>query len=269
MNTSKHSATEKERSEYIFSKSTKEIYNRHCSTFVDYLRQNNNVVKTVEQARPFVADFLKSESETKSAWTVHSECSALAKAYGCTTKDFGVTLPARERQNIVRGTTDYSSHHFSEVKHSDLVNLCKCTGLRRNEVEHLKGTDIQKTSEGFTVHVAGTYAKGGRERTIEVYNRSEDVLRASESLLERFIGKDTKVIDEVPKTANIHSYRAEYAQSLYEKYARPLEELETSEKYICRKEAADRSFDREAVQKVTENLGHSRLNVCVSNYLLK
>ncbi len=88
-----------------------------------------------------------------------------------------------------------------------------------------------------------------------------------------------KVWLHVPKNADIHSYRGDYATYIYKKYARKIEDIPydrtnkgTGKKfqgdvYHCRKDESGKKLDRKAMLKCTKALGHNRINVVADNYI--
>jgi len=62
-------------------------------------------------------------------------------------------------------------------------------------------------------------------------------------------------------------YRAQYAQIMYARLARPLEESPKEERYVCRGTKKGIVYDRVALQKVSKALGHNRCDVVANNYL--
>lgn len=270
--TKKHEASDSEKQQSIYSSTTRDTYIQQSSRFVDYLKSQNLRAATVEDARQYVPNWLESQiAEGKSAWTVKTQAAAMAKAYGCKSTDFDVDLPVRSCADIKRGRheTNYDKH-FNEENHSDLAAFCRSTGLRRIGVEGLTGQMIREDGKGnYVIDLPGPLAKGGRPRSILVYYKDPEVLEKAKQVIEKHIGSSEKIFGPVTKAADIHSYRAEYAKSLYDKYARDTDELATKEKYICRGSNAGKVYDRAALDKVTQGLGHNRLDVTVSNYLNK
>ncbi len=90
---------------------------------------------------------------------------------------------------------------------------------------------------------------------------------------------DEKVWQHVHTKADIHSYRAYYANRIYKMYARPIEEIPydrihggtgrryQSEVYHCRGDEKGRAIDRRAAKMASIALGHNRISVIASNYL--
>lgn len=78
---------------------------------------------------------------------------------------------------------------------------------------------------------------------------------------------DRLVWPHVHSSADIHSYRADYAAAWYKQLARPVEELSRSERYDCKKDYAGKHFDKAAMLTVSRYLGHNRINVIAEHYL--
>ncbi len=105
------------------------------------------------------------------------------------------------------------------------------------------------------MHVAN--GKGGRWRDVPVLpGREEDVLsvRGERDL-------DEVVFARIPKHLDVHSYRREFAQALYLFHA-PGRDLPPA---TGRLKPAD--YDRAAAQRVTEALGHNRIDVVLRHYI--
>ncbi len=65
---------------------------------------------------------------------------------------------------------------------------------------------------------------------------------------------------------NVHGYRADYCQALYESIARDTSHLDRKDLYICRDDM-DLRLDRKAMKFCSEQLGHSRIGIIAYNYL--
>ncbi|MBQ9199846.1 MAG: hypothetical protein IJ141_06660 [Lachnospiraceae bacterium] len=78
------------------------------------------------------------DAETKklSAYTLKLDAAALAKLYQCPTEEFGVELPPRRRENITRSRGHaVRDDSFSLSNNAEIVNYCRGTGLRRQELK--------------------------------------------------------------------------------------------------------------------------------------
>lgn len=146
--------------EGIFSYETFRTYMKHCNYFAAWAKEEHGC-RSLDAARPYVDEWLASRSGL-SASTVKMEASALAKLYGCSTRDF-VATRSRHRADITRSRGEAArDRHFSKEKNAELVNFCRCTGLRRAELESLRPDQLQQREDGaYFLEIKG---KGGRVR---------------------------------------------------------------------------------------------------------
>ena len=251
----------------IYSFSTYESYRKHANYFCDWLREHYPECKRIEDGRQYIQEWLDYQnSRGLSAWTLKLEAAALCKLYGITDgdPDHPVT-PDRRREDIKRGrAAAVRDSGFSEEQNADLIDVCRCTGLRREELRQLTGDCLERIGEGtYVLHITrGT--KGGRHRTVPLMGEPERVRRVAE-----IIGRagSEKVFGRINSHADIHSYRAQYATDVYNRYARPIEEIPPAERYVCRRDCAGIVLDKRAMRIASEALGHSRINVIAGHYL--
>lgn len=242
----------------IYSYSTLRTYMKHANYFTKYCKTNYNC-KSLDQCEKYVDEWLATRTNL-SAYTQKLEVAALAKLYGKTAADFNQTS-RRERQNITRSRnkTDMDKH-FSFKNNKEFIDFCKSTGLRRAEITALKGSDLVRIDNKYYIHVVrGT--KGGKERYTLIINHIDMVV----DMMQR--AGENKVFERVPTKADIHSYRSDYATTLYNQIARPVEGLSKEELYICKKDRKGDIFDKSAMLYVSKNLGHNRISVIAGHYL--
>lgn len=266
----------------IYSYSTATAYNRDCQRFADYvIKENGNRYVSVEDARKYVEGFLRSELESgKSVYTVKAERAALSKLYQCDGRQL-CELPNRSRADITRSRERYVTSaktgkqilnpssragHFSEKNHREIVEFCKSTGLRRSELQQLRGDQLRKFDiDGraeYAVVLDGSQCKGGRSRWIPiVVGNVDNVVRLMES------AGSGRVFASVPAAMDVHFYRSQFATELYKAVARPIDEIPKSERYCCRGELAGTWYDKRAMQIVSDALGHNRISVIAEHYL--
>lgn len=79
-----------------------------------------------------------------SAWTVQLEAKALGKLYGISPDDENYFKPPkRNREEIKRSRGDrVRDKHFSKTNNDELIKFCRGTGLRRKELQELRGKDL-------------------------------------------------------------------------------------------------------------------------------
>lgn len=246
----------------IYSWNTYKTYLKHNIYFIQWAKENHQI-KSLDEGKKYVNEWLEMrEKQGLSAYTVKLETSALMKLYSISSNEI-YKSNARYRANIQRSRGEkVRDKHFSEEKHKDLVRFCRATGLRRAELQQLRGTDlIEINGEPFICVSRG--AKGGRHRNIPLAFEKDFIqgLMSSKG--------DNKVFEKIPNGADIHSYRAEYATRLYKKLARDIDSLPKSEKYHCRKDLKGACYDKKAMLEVSRALGHNRISVIAGHYIRK
>lgn len=250
--------------EKIYSWRTYNAYLNDANRFAQWCKENHNC-KTLKQCRHYVDEYIQSMIDNNlSAWTIKKYVCAIAKLYNCTSNDFMKT-PARQRKNIKRSRgTAVRDKHFSLKNNEELINFCCCTGLRRAELEQLRGTDLREIDGKFYLNTH-VNTKGGRERLNIIAGTEEQVKRVVDRM--RASGNE-KVWEKVHSHADIHSYRAEYCNRLYNNYKRDKEDISNwHEIYYCRGDLAGAWYDKKAMRLASNGLGHNRINVIASNYL--
>lgn len=264
--------TEDKTKDKIYSWETYRSYMKHCNYFAKYCKETHGC-RTLEQCRPYVDEWLKTRANL-SPYTQKLEASSLAKLYGCSTTDF-VKTASRDRGAITRSRGEkVRDKHFSEENHKDLVEFCRSTGLRRAELKALTGDKLLKKGDKLYI-IVNTASKGGKYREAPVIHNPE--------LVERLM-KDAgsgKVFPKVSGAADIHGYRGDYATEMYLMYARDIKDIPYDKKnkgsglayqsgvYHCRGDQKGVGLDKAAMHRVTEALGHNRIDVVAEHYIRK
>ena len=241
---------------HIYSWSTYRNYLSKACNFAKWAKSEHGC-KTLDAARPYVDEYLENRKDL-SAYTQKLDASALAKVYSCSTKDF-ISTGIRHRADITRSRgKKVRDSHFSEENHREFINFCKGTGLRRREITELHGNQLIERDGGYFIGVTG---KGGKYREAPIISDIKNIVSKMSS------AGDGRVWDKIPNGADIHSYRSNYATTLYKSLERPLEGLKHEEKYYCRKDLKGTSYDRQAMQKTSEALGHNRISIIAEHYI--
>ena len=295
----------------IYSFSTYKTYRRAAMRFVKYVTREHPECTTMKKAKRYVNEWLQTRVDAGlSAWTISMETSALCKIYGILPDDpMRFRVPARCREDIKRSRGEAKrDRHFSIQNNHELIKFATGTGVRRNVLERLKGDDLwsrkrmesrlselsQKrvlteyekqqlmqlrdsldTFPGYEYFVFHRQDKGGRSRYAPILPEHQDlVVRRMQD-----VGMDELVFQHVHDAADIHSYRARYAQSIYKRHTRKIEDIPfdkinkgtgkryQSGVYICRTDEKGRKLDRAALLKASKALGHNRIDVIPRNYL--
>lgn len=270
---------------YIYSYSTMSSYLKGCNSFGEWVRHSPVVrsdlghrPRTLEEVRPYVQAYIDARAKTCAAPTVKLEASALQKLYGGTLR---LEVPQARRADITRSRDQaVRDSHFSEARNADLVNLCRCCGPRRFELEKMRAQDLRQLADGSpAVRIIG---KGGRPRTAPLVGSREEVAAAVEYI------KTLTGHNHVSSAMDVHAYRAEYATRCYLSQAQNVAVLRGQKVdttlltgktgkggahiikgavYACRGDMAGHAYDRAALIFASQCLGHNRESVVAEHYL--
>lgn len=296
----------------IFSFSTEKAYLEHLNLFAKWMSETHPEVTTLKKARKYSLEWLRAQEETGkySAWTMHLKGKAINKLFNITPDDrLYYDPPVRHRRDIKRSRLEAErDHHFSTERNREFINFCCGTGLRRAGISSIRGRDlwsaekvkdeIERISaipeaarsaedkiilticndttlfQGIPKYFIHVKEKGGRYRLAPIIGDHADEIVDHMKKCQ----PDEKVWKSVHTQADIHSYRADYANVLYDLYARPIETIPfdrinsrtgkkfQSEVYVCRGEFKGRRFDKKAMLIVEKALGHNSLHTFASNY---
>jgi len=239
---------------------TRHGYQKIIMRFLNWCREHQNVRDHQQidvRANEFASLYLTERIvQGYSAWTLQTERSALRMYFQDRSLAADITLPRRKRENIVRSRLPARRDtHFQPNNWPLLVNFVRACGLRREELRDLHIYDIfYKTDGQLVVHVRK--GKGGKDRKVEVFpGREQAALAVKEGR-----GEGELVFDRLPGAMDIHAYRRRFAQELYEYFSgRALPPVEG------RLKSPD--FDCNAAKKVTNQLGHNRVEIIFGSYI--
>lgn len=241
----------------IFSFNTYRNYWKHTKYFIAYLKENHPECTTLKKARNYVNEWLQVRvDQGLSAWTIQIEAKAMGKLFGIQPDDEDYFIPPkRNRADIKRSRGDCArDRHFSVTNNDELIKFCRGTGLRRSELETLKGKDLvtrEQIDEGIaklenipepertpeeirwleTLQDTRLFeeeyfllvrnGKGGRERLSPIIGPNEG------QIVERVRNTpaEERVWQFVHQCADIHSYRSDYAVAVYKAHARKIEDI--------------------------------------------
>jgi len=243
----------------IYSWNTYRGYLNKSLAFARWAKEHYGV-KTLTAARPHVDAYLQHHIDCGySPYTQKTIASALAKLYGCSTKDF-IPTQTRHRANITRSRKDKAKVKFSEAKNQEFVDFCRATGLRRHEIKKLKPENLGFDKASGRYVIMGLKGKGGRPLEAPVLCE-----KAVERIRNTPAGQ--LVWDKIPSNADIHSYRADYCRSIYDLHARPIADIPKNERYYCRGDLKGIVYDKRAMAVASRALGHDRISVIAGHYL--
>ena len=135
--------------------------------------------------------------------------------------------------------------------------------LSRAEIKALRGSKLIQDADGNYRILVNSASKGGRPREALIIGNVQkivDMMRAA---------GDGKVFpDGVPTCIDIHHERSTYACNLY-RYLMKTQGIpkDPKDRYICRRDMRSRVYSKKLMAVVSQNLGHSRINVISQAYL--
>ena len=255
--------------EGIFSFNTARTYLRECNNFVKWVKKYYPAARTLDDCRPHIRAYLsgvrKQNGGQYSAYSLATKAAAIAKLYGIRK----LKTPERTRSGITR-----SRNHKTEGEAYEIIRFCDCTGLRRHELETLRGDQKEERAGALFLRITGNQAKGGKPREVPVIGDAAFV----RDMMDR--AGSGKVFGKVSKGIDIHAHRAKYAAELYRQLARPLDVCKREPfydhtrgnmckdgVYWCRRDQAGTWFDKKAMLTVSRALGHNRISVIAGHYL--
>ena len=245
---------------WLFSWSTYKSYTRHACYFLEFTKEKYRC-KTLQQARQYADEWLQLRIDAGlSAYTIKLELAALCKLYGDTAADY-ISTPPRLRKNIVRSRRQaVRDAHFSEANHADFCEFCRSTGLRRAELRALTGDKLVQQDGAWYVMV-NKMSKGGRSRLAPIVGDVNKIVAMMQA------AGTGKVFVKIPNGADVHSYRGDYATTIYKMHARPIKSIPREERYCCRKDRKGTWFDRKAMLEASRALGHNRVCIVGEHYI--
>lgn len=248
----------------IYSENTFLTYKRQSRYFADWLEKRYPEVKTIEQARAYVDEYLLYLIEIgKSPSSIATTKAALVKVFQTDASAF-VETPERTRAGITRSRLDVKQDsHISNKTKERLSRFTSATGLRRAEMLKIEADDLFfKGGKAYLSVTKGT--KGGKARIVEIVGLSPG---DTKDIVEWIQGQKGRLFPHITKHYDNHHYRAIYARRVYDKYARKEKDIPPNERYVMRKDRAGEVFDRLAMAVASKNLGHNRISVIAQSYL--
>lgn len=201
----------------ISDRDTKRTYKASIKRFCTWTKENGYTREDVlSNPQPYLqqyADNLKARG--LSAATIHTYIAPCCK--GLNTPMQHISKPDRAIRDITRsrgGKNPRGRKDAEKPEYARLVAFQSAVGLRRAELAHLKGEDLQKRDGVLYVHVQS--GKGGKKQLQRILPRDAGIV--AETF--KGIGKDERVfsVDEMKNRIDLHGMRAAHARQTYDYY---------------------------------------------------
>lgn len=250
-----------------------------------------------------------------SAWTIQLEEAALNKLYGISKYDKNrFQAPRKRHRSEIKRSRGPAKRdkNFNERNNWEIVQFCRGTGCRRNVLERLEGRDLwprermENEARNLTERLKnGKYLSENEKKHLAVLNDAlaefpDDMYfihhrkdKGGRYRMAPVIGPNmVEIVERMRNTAphervwknvnsnmDVHSYRADYAGTLYKMYARDIKDIPydkyhsgihqwyQSDVYTCRKDEPGKKLDKRAMKKASKALGHARVDVVAIFYI--
>ena len=255
----------------IYSVTTYKTYKKQCYKFAEFLKENYPEIKKMQQVKTeHVNEYLKNlTNQDLSAYSISTSKSAIAKVLRTSSTNFIATAP-RTRKSIKRSRYEAKrDKHISEELERKFSKITSSTGLRKKEMEAVRGVDLKEINGKYYVKVR--QGKGGKKRLALIMGKDKEETDEIINIFKE--AGELKIAPKLPSHYDNHHYRAVYAKRIYNHYARPIDEIpdglisEGGERYIMRNDRAGEILDRKAMLITSKYLGHNRIDVIAQSYL--
>lgn len=253
---------------YIYSTRTYEGYYETAKIFAGWCLANHPEVHCIQDCRQYAPEFIRAQIDAGlSPYTIGTRKAALEKLYQMPQeeRDSMPSAPPRRRVDITRSREAAARDSgISAATEAKFAALTSCTGLRRAELVRLHGTDLKTDGKGHYWLDITRGTKGGKHRKAPVLGTRAEITALVDAC--RAAG-DAPICPRLPSHYDNHHYRAVYAARAYRALARPVSDIPVNDRYIMRKDRAGTVLDRRAMTRVSQWLGHNRVDVIAGHYL--
>lgn len=194
---------------------TRKAYRRACDAFSVWakdqgIRDREEVTADVIQR---YEAYLEGRPERYTPATIHAKLAPVCKVAGISMKE--IRKPKRTAGQIKRGRSETKTgrgeREAADPRYRRLVELQRCTGIRRAELARLEGRDLIR--ENGQLYVMVRSGKGGKDQKQWILPEDlETVARIFDG-----VGENERVFspEEMSNHINLHSMRAQHAQQCY------------------------------------------------------
>lgn len=283
----------------IYSFGTYNAYLQQSIQFVKWCKVAHKC-KTLNECRQYADEYIQLNIDKgMSPYTLKLQVATFCKLYSCSSTDF-IPTPPRKRKNITR------SRNTNIKCTTDFEKFCLCTGLRRREITALRGSaliidngqyyikvDNGKGGRMRIAEIVGT--SKDIDFVVNIMKKAEDnkvfskipytdihAMRAayasriynkyarqkSEYKNERLIMYHNKVVKtyfskniDIESNKEFYNYDPEIGFVLKPGYK------DVRSAYYCRQDKKHICYDRLALLKCSQNLGHNRACIVADHYL--
>lgn len=269
----------------IYATKSMDTYERQSMDFCKWLSRTDRPTRFRDLAEaeqflvPYVEDLGRrvERGELRPA-TARDYRQALTKAFRLPPEktergsEYFPKLPEVSQYDKVRSRTEVAQDsHFSREKHAAAVEFQEAFGLRRCDLERMRGQQHFHDEKGrLCLNIYRS--KNGKDRVVHCMARSPEALKRIEEEL-RSADPKKPMWGRQSSAWDIHGDRRLAAIWRYDQLKRPQDQIPQSEKlYLERKNPMTgrmerRVFDLRAVMMISYDWGHNRCDVTGYDYL--
>ncbi len=207
----------------IDNSATVQTYKKAASEFASWQKEagyGKHIEDIKDSAKTVIQEYTNHlEQEGKSPSTIHTKIAPICKGLGVSMRDIDKPRRSADRITRSRGLSDRAAHDIESARYERAVSLQKVTGIRKSEIERLRGRDLVQVGNHLCVHVER--GKGGKETYQRILPQDEETVKRVFSGIE----PNQKVFQkgELSPHLGSHYARREHAQDCYKYYRDRLE----------------------------------------------
>ncbi len=200
----------------IFSFNTMKTYQNEVSHYATWLESKGMKKCSWEEAKEQIQTYINEIAMTKSAWSVHTSLAALCKTFEVGMWEY--KHPKRKLCNIKRGVHECVHDKRNEKNCKDIIEANRVLGLRRNELKHLKVSDVSEyEKDGRKIIKISYKGKGGKScNNYYIDEHSQNFIRNLVAGRKPDELVFIHCMEQFKWDLDIHSYRAEAARNMYQ-----------------------------------------------------
>ena len=286
--------------QYFYREDTYNACLKCAVRFVDWVREESGLTEKrlpIREYSQYIEDYIQHriDSGEVSPRTIAKERSQLSKVWLVDTDHIQI-LPCKTESD--KGRTPDKHYDMQSERNISATEFYTMIGARKGEYRFINDQEFTKYQEKINnstdprvqeLHLKLRHNSDGQcpniypimnkethliDKVVVIHakhgktNVSEILPEHQKEITRIFVSQEYRYYFYPSDHCNVHQCRRDYARALYEHYARPIETLSRTEKFICR-DGTHRQYDREALSKVAQSLGHTPNDLfdTVHNYL--
>lgn len=183
-------------------------YKSQINTFCKWLVDRGEKKATIDQAKERLQEYLDNMRNTHTPDSIHTACASVCAALRVPMSDYNI--PQRGAPTRGRDVTERVVNEHNER----VVEFAKMVGIREKEYAKLRGDNLlERNGDLYVVVERG---KGGKYQEQYIRERDREDVRSyfNGSREPVFSTKEVRACEH----ANLHSYRREHAQEMYQEF---------------------------------------------------